>query len=491
MNPTPRLALLWLLPILNVACATHLQRPYAAHVLPLDRRGLIADIKIDVADERSDAPSLADPGPKRSVDAQIERIVQGILRTNLRRIAIYVHGGLVSLDASIEEAEALVPAMLADGVYPVLVSWETGGSSAYGEHLISARGGRSSSRKVYMAKPLVELPLDLLSAAGEAPRSYAVASADSVRSNRLVYAQRAAHLLCERPSPTPSRRQRRSALYHDPSALCERPFPVCDGSPHFVCSSAYTPASRRASRRHSWAWIGTSPAKLLTVPLVYSVGPSVWDVLLRRSRLVFHTQWEFRDARGVDPARASGALAKFLDELNRRLPKSGRDYEITLIGHSMGAIVLNEVLSRFTRPGDLRFSEIVYLAAAASTRESLEAVTRYLSLPGNEGVHFYNLSLHPHAEDRESSLGGITPDGSLLVWIDSMFQNPPSFMERTFGRWENVRPALHLVPRELRGRMHFRLFGLDSDDPQGHGEANDTCRRFWLRSYWLGPAAGC
>jgi hypothetical protein len=413
------------------------------------------------------------------------------LQTNLRRIVVYVHGGLVALDSSIKEAAALVPAMLADGIYPVLVSWETGGLHAYGEHLFSPRGGRSSTNPVYKLKPLAEVPLDLLSALGEAPRSYSVAGADSVRSNRLVYAQHGAQLLCDRPNPRLTRKQRKRALYNQPASLCQRPFPVCDGNPHFVCSSAYTPASRRVAQRKSWAWIGTSPLKLLTVPLVYSVGPSVWDVLLRRSRLVFHTQREFRDGTDIDPARASGALAKFLDELNRALPASGRAYEIVLIGHSMGAIVLNEVLSRYTRPGDLRFSEIVYLAAASNTRESLEAVTRYLSLPGNQGVHLYNLSLHPHVEDRERSLKGVTPDGSLLVWIDSMFQNPPSFLERTFGRWENVRPALHLVPTELRGRMHFRVFGIDNDDPQGHGEMNDTCRRFWLRSYWLGTASSC
>jgi hypothetical protein len=479
------------LPFLNVACATHLQRPYAPYVLPLDRHGQIADIEIET-DDRADSADLVAPEQReRAVDVQIERIVQEILRTHLQRIAIYVHGGLVTLDSSIEEAEALVPAMLADGIYPVLVSWETGGPNAYKEHLVSPRGGRSSRRAVYKVKPLVELPLDLLTAAGEAPRSYAVAAADSVRSNRLVHAQRVPNLLCESPNPKLSRKQRRRASYERALSLCERPLPTCDGNAHFVCSSAFTPASRRAARRHSLAWLGTSPLKLLTVPLVYSVGPSVWDVLLRRSRLVFHTQREFRDARSVDPARASGALAKFLDRLNEVLPASGRSYEIVLIGHSMGAIVLNEALSRYTRPGDLRFSEIVYMAAAANTRDSLEAVTRYLNLPGNERVHFYNLSLHPQAEDRERSLGGVTPDGSLLVWIDSMFQNPPSFLERTFGRWENVRPALHLVPTELRERMHFRVFGLDNGDPQGHGEVNDACRRFWLRAYWLGSPARC
>lgn len=155
---------------------------------------------------------------------------------------------------------------------------------------------------------------------------------------------------------------------------------------------------------------------------------------------------------------------------------------LTLIGHSMGAIVLNRWLEHFPQ---LSYKALVYMAAACSIRDCASTVIPCLR--ENPHTQFYNLMLHPRAEQSEFHLADFTPRGSLLEWIDSYFSLPMTFDDRTAGKWENFLQATHLFD-DVRNRVHLKGFGYgprDRDEknhPTKHGEFTDCA--FWQETFW-------
>jgi hypothetical protein len=116
-------------------------------------------------------------------------------------------------------------------------------------------------------------------------------------------------------------------------------------------------------------------------------------------------------------------------------------------------------------------------------------------LESHPDARFFNLTLHPRAEVRETWSAGIgslgldpAPRGSLLVWIDNYFSDPTSFADRTIGRWDNLIPATHVFPRDVRARVFIKAFGVtrwggsDPDNPQTHGDL--TKGKFWDEAFW-------
>ena len=53
-------------------------------------------------------------------------------------------------------------------------------------------------------------------------------------------------------------------------------------------------------------------------------------------------------------------------------------------------------------------------------------------------LRFYILSLHPEAEARDLEVSGAAPVGSLVEWIDDIFETPVTPIDRTLGKWQNV-----------------------------------------------------
>lgn len=114
-------------------------------------------------------------------------------------------------------------------------------------------------------------------------------------------------------------------------------------------------------------------------------------------------------------------------------------------------------------------------------REALEE-------PG-KGLRIYSLMLHPLAEQKETFLGGVAPRGSLLEWIDTMYEGSNTMFDRTFGKWRNLRVAKHLFPDKVQERMLFKIFNLSGGErnPKTHSEFNDGKMRFWCRQFWSRP----
>ena len=179
----------------------------------------------------------------------------------------------------------------------------------------------------------------------------------------------------------------------------------------------------------------------------------------------------------------TGADGCPLSALERRDYDILANAQIVMIGHSMGAIVVNELLHLFP---DLPYESLVYMAGAASVRETSRAVTPVLV--DNRGcTKFYGLMLHPMNEARESTFYSLLPSGSLLTYIDEFLEVPKTVPDRTVGQWRNVRATRHVFfPEEARQWMLFHVFdrAQGKRNPTTHGGFNDQVMVFWRETFW-------
>ena len=222
---------------------------------------------------------------------------------------------------------------------------------------------------------------------------------------------------------------------------------------------------------------------------------------------------ERRPAERAANFTTTGALAVFREELLKvvtgrgvteaapstaPVTSPGRAYEVTLIGHSMGTMVLNECLRRdLLDDRKPEYCHVVYMAAACSVRDFGRAVVPYLRQ--HRSTEFYNLMLHPLAELRERErFGDLPPRGSLLVWLDDFLADPQTPLDRTLGRWDNIVPATEIIPEAVRGQVTLKAFALAPYDdptppvrdgrrlpdygPQAHGQFRG--RAYWRPDFW-------
>jgi pimeloyl-ACP methyl ester carboxylesterase len=184
-----------------------------------------------------------------------------------------------------------------------------------------------------------------------------------------------------------------------------------------------------------------------------------------------------------------GALSLFMDELVK-LVKDNPDYEITLIGHSMGAFILNEMLCRYDM---LFYKNLVYMAPACSCSEAARALRPYLEKYPKST--FYNLCIQPNLDSKAMMAGGLLPRGSVLTWIDLYFTNPLTSNDHCLGIWYN---AMYSMPRllgEVQDQCVIKAFGvkdpvtntIDVNMPEDHTDFSDTKLRFWEPEFWQRP----
>jgi len=221
------------------------------------------------------------------------------------------------------------------------------------------------------------------------------------------------------------------------------------------------------------------PFRVASTPFVDSIGSSAWENMVRRTRTGVHRPREFEI--NIEPSireqikadikrfpRGTGGFAKFFHMIEMCYgqangskpihadpkstdcfvnPKIFSNVELTVIGHSMGTIVINELLPLFR---ELPVKDIVYMASAASVRDSKRSLAPLLSHEDNSkhSQKFYNLMLHPMNDAQELAVKGMAPSGSLLAWIDEMYENPRTMLDRKFGKWRNVRATKHIFRPE-------------------------------------------
>ena len=221
------------------------------------------------------------------------------------------------------------------------------------------------------------------------------------------------------------------------------------------------------------AYIVTIPIKFLSQPVIDWLGTPAWQDMSRRTLMAYDGDLggnlnnpESRSANGRPARNAANARSifpqpahwkSFAKNLRKSLrlinPKADPQrgliplpIDVTLIGHSMGTMVLNEWLRRdLLESKNLSYANIVYMAAACSVRDFGRAVVPYLLQHAQ--TQFYNLMLHPLADLRERRRAFDTPPrGSLLVWLDSFLADPQTPLDRTMGRWDNIISATELIP---------------------------------------------
>jgi hypothetical protein len=453
------------------------------------------------------------------------------------RLLIYAHGGMVGHDAAVRDAELLAPYMMADNIDPLFLVWTSDPFTSYGNRLCCVTDGYES--RVWQGYFIpARLVGDVVSGIGRAPETYGkqvLRFGDSVLPgiSQSRYAVRNAEFRSERErflndGEACSEAANPDAVYAWGGATVVLP-PFCNDG--FLNDTARVP----------FGYYANTPTRILTTWL-QGAGASAWDNMVRRTRMAFRASSGFSAiAQGVfnrvdcaeitrrgafDAYRVpldgqplpvgenreseSGAFERFFMRLQCELivdPSLHHNISIEFYGHSMGAIVGDELMRRFP---DLPYRRIVYMAAADSIRDFSTGALPIVQARDN--VEFYNLMLHPMAETRELHYAGVPPAGSLLEWIDEMFESPRSRDDRVMGKWNNIRDTYqHFAPGAMR-RMHFRVFPLqenmsdqrvferecargqpDPEDvrrsivrchPLEHGEFNRYS--FWRERYLLG-----
>ncbi|MFT5276150.1 MAG: hypothetical protein ACI9J2_002694 [Saprospiraceae bacterium] len=321
------------------------------------------------------------------MNAFLKGIEDEIKQSGKKDILLFIHGGLNTDKKTISRVIKLYQSVLDSGKYPIFINWRSGPISTYSSHLMRVREGRVSSTAPFTSP--IYLATDLANAIINAPKAW------SVQGRHLYKA-------------TLGLPDRRLAFFNSQNDVQ-------------LIGGGQKPKLQKAASMAAWAL--ASPVKVFTTPFTNTMGKPAWDIMLRRVKTQFRKPAEFRidqspycldqeirklraaagdnDQSSCSPG--TGALSVFLDWLIKQQQENG--YHVTAIGHSMGTIVLNEML--MARP-EFEVDEIVYMGAAVKTRDAIVGISPYLQK--NPGARFYNLMLHPGNEDREKNISRHTTE---------------------------------------------------------------------------------
>ncbi|ETR65009.1 MAG: hypothetical protein OMM_14965, partial [Candidatus Magnetoglobus multicellularis str. Araruama] len=110
-----------------------------------------------------------------------------------------------------------------------------------------------------------------------------------------------------------------------------------------------------------------------TTPVVDSFGTGSWDMMKRRTEIMFTKAMpldsDYKNLTKYCELR-QGAMKMFLDQL-----KGKHELEITLVAHSMGTIVANKIIREWP---SIRFSRIIYMGAACSIEDFSNSFKFYI-----------------------------------------------------------------------------------------------------------------
>ncbi|MCA8955156.1 MAG: hypothetical protein KDC87_03725 [Planctomycetes bacterium] len=444
------------------------------HALQCDGEGVVVDPRTDteLTGERLEARIAA------ILSAAETACASHRLPEQPRKLLIHVHGGLNGRTVSLKTAQRIVAEMdhetPGNWHYPVFFTWDSGPISTWWEHLTLLRHGRHAPAFGPITAPIY-LSTDLAVGAARTPRSWLF---------QLGSDAALAYRVATKTSILPSWRNAEAAIALLPAAV-PLPAPADRQFVNAACGEYHRRAWRHGVR---FVWyFATLPVSLATsAVVVLGMGQGAWDGMLHRASNLFYRYDEFdlrtvrgdRDTRRAAlRSRPTGPFAVFLRQLAKHIRErhdAGEYYEVTLVGHSMGAIILNDALSLMADSdeelGDLPIKDIVYMAPACSIEEGARSLVPYLER--NPNASFHLLTLHPLAEVDELNAYGAVPRGSLLEWIDNFYTSPTSPTDRRFGKWTNIMQALHLF-RTVAHRVTVKGFGVKYDSvPQMHGDFN-------------------
>lgn len=441
------------------------------HVIELNPDGLLYDLR-----PRHGHVLLSQQGAVTNYLA--ETIWAGFNASGKTNVLVFVHGGMndrdVGLKHYLDDYEATQT-----NYYPVFVVWPSGWGSTYVEHLLWVRQGIKMETKLEKTFSLLTVPFMLVADLGRAVTRLPMVIANNTRSDTETI--------------TPVRKQDSGTPVKDYEEIVRKGY-------HVHIEDDYSRWDDRLIRDISYN--ATLPVKYIFAALIDGLGKGAWDNMLRRTQTVYPGKIDLQERMQIaetlaatransvpqndasKPRRqrrkeksakryAAAGLPAFFELLRNFQTTNGAASQITLVGHSMGAIILNRV-ARDTR---IDFANIVYMGAACSIEDFSTSVLPYLREHTN--TEFYSLSLHPVAEAGEWYLiaGDLVPRGSLLMWLDNFLMNPVTEQERTLGRWRNLfrtsatgEPVIQRFfdndsSGSLTNRLHFRAFSVGVGGP--------------------------
>ncbi|MCI5125411.1 MAG: hypothetical protein D3925_13290 [Candidatus Electrothrix sp. AR5] len=376
-----------------------------------------------------------------------------------KRIVLYIHGGLNDDDDSVKRAEESIEKMKDSNTHPIFITWRSGYLTTLGDHYFRIRHGETSELAPFTAP--VYIASDFFKTIGNIPMSWYREGYQIVTTNWLNNDQ--------------------EDIDQD----------VVNG----IVDLTHDQRNRWNIFRRS-VWLLTAPVKLLTTPAVFTLGGPAWNNMSRRTLTMFVSEDDLqpeasRYSEGGETeynVSPSGAAHLFLKELNEFFKKARKKYpefEVTIIGHSMGCMVANQALLALP---EFDVDNIVYMGSADRLQNYLNVTNIISHYRQKESPNIYNLHLHPENENREINVYGAAPSGSLLAWIDHSYGAPEYILQRTSGRWSNMRKIVNLIPSEQRAKHHFKVFGRGSEgaSPQKHGDFDKPEFEFWEKTFWTG-----
>ena len=443
----------------------------------------------------------------------IKNIPSDILkRIDEVKILVYVHGGLNSYKSTDKRLESQRRFILDDDKdwhYPIYVSWPSDAPSTIAQHFFEVREGRKVNPWVgYISFPFVAFE-DLLTGVGKAPANVW----DQFINDKDRFVSGSGFLS-----------ESISTVWKDAEYQFVKEFFDGDRT-NFISYEPYTGYldDNIVINRSTYNNTGFSNRLESTfigavAPVRYGIGilwngtlaNNSWAMMKRRARSIANPNAQFnkhvRDyVNGGSNCKRSDADGHVYSKKEEHCDGSGIGYlfekifeleqihsdlnfELTLVGHSMGAIVINNILSRYSDnfSKTKALDSIVYMGAAVSTTETLEVIPPILRAnPAN--IDFYNLTLNRVAEVAETHAYGFVPSGSLLVSIDKYHDSPEHHLLRTFGSEVNVQSSLSSIKnafKDLQGdTVTLKAFDkVQKELPYRHGDFGDLL--FWKCETW-------
>lgn len=396
--------------------------------------------------------------------AQLNDFERNLKSSGRKRVLIYVFGGMNSVDDTVERSRELIDSIWeTSDYYPLMINWESSLFESYGDHLVFIRNGVRS----YWLGPALS-PFVLLA---DVSRAVVNLPINMVRQTAMI-------------SETD---------YTMPDFTDTRLLEFTEGErlQFYVGEDKGEKASfwRRA------LYTIALPARIISTTLIDACGKSAWDIMIHRSRAAFDIYYadeinvDINDYIPAAFAPESGSLAHLMQHL-RKLQRTDSELEFTIIGHSMGPFIINEMLLLYN---DVKFKNIVYMAPACTIREGVAALKPYLQQ--HPETMFYNLCVHSRAENEEMLEFAVLPQGSVLEWIDIYFSSQVSVDDYTMGRWWLGMLRFPRLFGDVQSRVVHKAFGISDpvtndrviNMPQSHTDFSSPELRFWQPDFWQIP----
>jgi hypothetical protein len=447
------------------------------------------------------------------------------------KLLFFFHGGLNTAAGSVQRARDLTCTIKQEHIYPIFVNWNSSLPSTWWDSVAHVHKGLWQGNRYLAAVPYF-IAVDEATSIVQAPTAWEAEWRHTFPHNQ----EAGPEVLHTYQELLQGSHESDHILLNDVTDPLHKGLPCGDGC--WLLDDRKPGEIHRAQSHLLYSWW----SKLLAPPLlIQAAGTGAWDMMQRRTAMLFRTEAEFRgispqavkksrtgeaptsteQQKAVEQAKqydTGAALAYFISRFQQEFlpkfcgtgqapeasPTSETDaqatpkeheegavacekrLEVTLVGHSMGTIIVDRLL-RYAP--NLKVKNIVFMAAATTVEDYRDTVDAYLDrhkADANGGTDMFHLVLHPLAEVTEQGILDLAPRGSLLIWIDNYFTNPPTPLGKRVGRFVNVVPELSFAGHGTRSHIHLKVFRVGKDlrcwNPQKHGDFGDF--PFWDERFW-------